>query len=410
MGYDYIALRSSANPTDYTNNPDSAGLKFYDIGAHLRAMRAISGINTHNITIGGSYTQAQIDFYNQNMAWKSTDAFPNNLAPSSWSGSTKFAPVWDFQQQAVIDKVVEKEIELFRTFESTSLPFTFAGYMKDETRLMGSFYTWDSGQNKEVAARLSQWTGTDSGLVHGTITHEYATFDEGMVAYYKKLNSRMKQEFPNAKWILEPYRIYNSVGVYSEEWIKSIKDRADKNELIPDMLFQEALGTEFVDDTNIYNSGVSVTKDMVGSTQPNSVGEDKNRLYAAKAGINGAWYNWFGRFGGTGDMPRFNEITEVYPRLKLIRLIPNWDNLRNIPLSQRNWNNSATDPIYSSKKNTTDPNPTSYFDSHVMYSRQWKNNKLFAVFNDATTPIKLNPNETITSIQCVDGYFIESGD
>ena len=85
MGYDYIALRSYANPTDYTNNPDSAGLKFYDIGAHLRAMRAISGINTHNITIGGSYTQAQIDFYNQNMAWKSTDSFPNNFSPSSFN-------------------------------------------------------------------------------------------------------------------------------------------------------------------------------------------------------------------------------------------------------------------------------------------------------------------------------------
>ena len=406
MGYDYIGLRGYENPANYTSNPDAKGLKFYNIGPHHHAVRKFVTINSSFINKTKIYSQPDIDFYNQNMAWKSTDSFPNNMATGSWNSSTSFSASWDFQQQTVIDKLVEQEIAIFKEFENVSLPFTFAGYMIDETRLMGAFWKWDSTLNKESFIKLSEWTGSDSSLLHSGITHEYATYEEGMVAYYKKLNSRMRQEFPNAKWILEPYRLYSTAGPYNEDWVYSIKDRADKNELIPDMLFQESSGAEFVDNVNIFNSGVNISKDMVGSSQPNSVGEDKNRLYAGKAGINGAWYNWFGRFGGTGDMPGFTSITAVYPRLKLIRVIPNWDNLNNIPLVNRSWDGS----VYQSAK---DGKLQSYINSDVMYSRHWKNGKIFAVFNTTNTingKIKLNSGETVTSIQKTDGYFIETGD
>src|SRR3989344_5135733 len=169
------------------------------------------------------------------------------------------------------------------------------------------------------------------------------------------------------------------------------------------MLTQEGYGTEFVDDSNIFNSGMNITKDMVGSSQPGKSTEYENRLYAAKAGINGAWYNWFGLFSEGDNTVNFSSITQVYPRLKLVKSIPNWDNLNNIPLANRSWDGN----VYQSTQNGQ---PQSYISSDVMYSRQWKNGKLFVVFNDALTPIKLNPNETIASIQCTDGYFIESGD
>ena len=48
-----------------------------------------------------------------------------------------------------------------------------------------------------------------------------------------------------------------------------------------------------------------------------------------------------------------------------------------------------------------------------MYSRHWKNGKIFAVFNTTNTiqgKIKLRAGETITSLQKTDGYFIEAGD
>ncbi|MBM2817918.1 MAG: hypothetical protein HW401_508, partial [Parcubacteria group bacterium] len=341
-------------------------MKFYFIDPH--SSRSISDNYKRFIDLTSTYTQAEKDFYNKYMAWKSNDAFPNNMATGYPSGST-FSVVWDWQQQAVIDKVVEGIIAMAHKYEAAAgdpgYPFTFAGTADDTGALTGEFALAGVAQ-----VSLAYWTGSDSSLLHSGITHEYATYSDGRAAYFKKLRQRMKEEFPNAKFILEPARIYHANWI--EELVRHIKDRVDKNELVPDMISQEGAqetGVEFVDDVNIFNSGLNITKDIVGSSQSNQVSESKNRLIAAKAGINGAWYNWFGRWGGAGDLPNFQSITEVYPRLKLIRLIPNWDNLRNIPLSQRTWNNSTTDPIYSSKKNTTDPNPTSYFDSHVMYSR-----------------------------------------
>ena len=166
---------------------------------------------------------------------------------------------------------------------------------------------------------------------------------------------------------------------------------------------QEGSGTEFVDEDKNFNSVVDISRDMVGITQPNSVGEYENRLYAAKAGINGAWYNWFGRFGGTGNMPGFNSITEVYPRLKLIRVISNWDNFNKVLLSDRSWDGS----VYRSQK---DGRLQSYVDENLMYSRQPKNGKIFVVFNNHSGALTLNSGETVTSISKVDDYFIESVD
>ena len=222
---------------------------------------------------------------------------------------------------------------------------------------------------------------------------------------FKQLNTRMRQEWPDAKWILEPYHLYSATAL--DEWIYQIKDRADKNDLTPTCYFRKGQALTLLTMLMSLIQGVNITKDRVGISQPSSVGEAANRLYAAKAGINGAWYNWFGRFGGTGDMPGFNSITEVYPRLKLIRLIPNWDNLNNIPLANRSWDGS----VYQSK--TSSDSLQSYISSDVMYSHHWKTGKIFAVFNTTNTTqgkIKLNAGETITSLQKTDGYFIEAGD
>src|SRR5574337_1642492 len=121
-------------------------------------------------------------------------------------------------------------------------------------------------------------------------------------------------------------------------------------------------------------------------------------LFAAKAGINGAWSNWFGRWGGALNMPDFTYITEVYPRLKLDRCIPNWDNLNNVSLTDRSWNGS----VYQSTK--------SYASSDVMYSRHPKTGKIFAVFITHNGVIRLNAGETVASVYRTNGYFIESTD
>lgn len=416
MGYDYVSLLSGSAPNDYKKSKVSyAGLKFYVNDPHWEssAYRDSPGnlINPRIIDVGTggkSYTQAQKDWYSKRMVWgRNNQSWPYNFASGyhpAPSANTKFSPLWDFQQQAVIDEVVENIISEFKSYENKNLPFTFAGYIMDVPKLIGNFIYLDSN-NIAHNTTIKHWTGAYSGLLHPGITHEYPTYSDGMAAFYKKLNLRIKQEFPssNAKWLIDPSKLYNpNYLVSADEWMAEVKSRSDKTQLKPDFISQEADFTNltgFVDDQSVYNAGLGITKDMVGSSQ-NMIEEEINRLIAAKAGINGAWYNWFLKFGGNnGSMPNFQSITAVYPRLKLIRVIPNWDNLLNVPLSQRSWDGA----IYKSSNG--------YISSDVMYSHHWKNpNKLFAVFNTVNGKIKLRQGETVSSIKDTNGYFEENAD
>lgn len=409
MGYDYIAAKSWS-PDTYKTNPACAGLRFFIIDPHTNSPiyadlpnRSALGTNVEGgkvVDTSKTYTAEQQSWYNQRMVWKSTDPFPYNLATGHFADATgtKFTAMWDVQQQAVIDELIGKILQLFKSYENPSLPFTFAGYGVDVPMLSGDF-SYINSSGVRTRATLALWTGSDSGLLHDNITHEYPTYTEGMAAFYKQLNARMRQEFPGAKWIIEPARVYDASGYVSgDEWIASIKGRADKNELTPDVILQEGNTTDFVDNSNNFTSGVNITKDSVGCSQNSKVEEDANRLIAAKAAMSGAWYTWFGRFGGTGTMPNFQSITDVYLRLKLVRCIPNWENLNNVPLTYRSWDGN----VYQS--------PKSYISNDVMYSRHPKTGKLFAVFLTTNGTIKLNSWETVSSIQSVDGYFMESGD
>ncbi len=410
MGYDYVALKSGQiNKTKYANNADKAGLKFYIMNPkELQDLNPVVGRQLITIANAGTYTTAVKDYYNNYFAWKSMDAFPENLAPSwYYSGGTQFRPAWDLQQQAVIDYLVPQIVATIKGYEDKSVGFTFGGCLYDIPTLSGEFVTWNAGSSTCNYVRLTNWTGADSSLIHDSITHEYSTYTEANAAFYKQLNTALKQEWPDAKWIIEPYFLYSSYWDM-HDWVNQIKDRADKDELTPDLIVQESAGTQFVDDNNIYNSGVNVTSGAVGSTQAFKVEEDNNRLYAAKAGVNGSWYNWFGILGNRGTMPNFTSITDVYPRLKLIRCIPNWDNLNGIATASRSWNNSTTDPIYNSYD--SDNNQQSYIDGNVMYSRHPKTGKLFAVFLTTNGVVNLKAGETVVSMQRTDGYFVESGD
>lgn len=375
MGYDYLAIKINEPANSYTGNQNCANLKYYIIDPH--AWTDVLSGHLRAIDKNGTYTQSEKNWYEQRMAWKTNTAWPNNLATGYFNSGTSssFNSVWDFQQQAVIDEVVEKEITLFHNYEDAGLPFTFAGHITDVTVFTGELFNWPVGSSSQSQYTMAQWTGTDSCILHGTITHEYTSYTEGMVAYYKQLNTRMQQDFPAAKWIVDPARIYDPQNTifdwHVDEYVYQIKDRADKNQLTPAMLTQEdagdALETGFVDNASIFNSGVNITKSMVGISQSSIVDEYKNRLYAAKAGINGAWYNWFGRFGGANTMPDFSAVTAVYPRLKLIRCIPNWDNLNNIGTSSRSWD--GTTGVYVA---TVGNGTWSFMGSWTMYSRNWK--------------------------------------
>ena len=327
------------------------------------------------------YTQEQKDFLEQNMVWiDATKSFPYNLASSyypdgDYPPSNRFRPQWDIQQSAVINKLVDKHMGIFSVVDGGK--DDFAGYLFDDGSLKGEFQRLDASGRRYMST-LYQLTGqADSGLQHGSMTYDHATYSRASLAFFKQLQSQAKLKYPDMKWGLEPYWLYQKGGTdatrYTNEWIEEVGNAAetDRAGVNPDMLMQEGSSTDFVDMfSNSIVKGLAdklgIIKDMVGTDQPNTVGEYENRLYAAKAGINGAWYNWFGRFGGTGTMPDFTDINEVFPRLKLIRAIPNWDNLNTIPLANRSWNGS----LYQSKTNSG--NLQSHISGDVMYSRHWK--------------------------------------
>lgn len=397
MGYRDIALLyGTTNRTLYANSNGRANMRYYILDPEiLQDMIPVVGQRRVRNDGSRSYSPEQIAFYEKYMVWRNNDPFPKNIQTGWHFSVNDFRTNWDFQQQEVIDFVIDEFVKIVKSYENKAIGFTFGGYMVDVPRLSGEFHLWNYSTGQNEFNYLSDLTPnhTDSSLLHGSITHQLPNYVEGKAAFYKQLNARLGREFPGFKRILEPYRIYQPNS--KDEWLWQISQRADKNLLIPDFLSQEGSGTQFVDDLASFQAiAPQITASTVGTSEPNELGEYENRLYAAKAAINGSWFNWFGRFGGTGSMPRFLNITEVYPRLQLIRCIPNWDNLRKIPLGDRHWNGTT----YSS--------PNSFVSSEIIYSRHPDRNEIFVVFLNRNGRIVLKTGEQVIKVQRVDSRFV----
>jgi hypothetical protein len=237
---------------------------------------------------------------------------------------------------------------------------------------------------------LAHWTGGDFGIKHPDVTHDFETYSEGRIHFYKQLYKATREKFSHARFMMEPYRIY-------EDWIKPLGERADADEVTPDILAQERFGTEFADDERIFQSGI-INRDHVASTTPDRFGDNDNRLYAAKAAMNGSWFSWYGRFGGTGDMPGFRSIREVPARLKLIRMLANWENLNQTPHSQRTWDG------------TTYRSPSAFASPDVIALKQPFTDKLFVVFLSRNGKAEIPRGYKIVSIYNTNELFIEDMD
>ena len=85
-----------------------------------------------------------------------------------------------------------------------------------------SFSYRDTVKAINTYVNLAYWTGADSSLIHDSITHEYATFTEANAAFYKQLNTALKQVWPNSKWIIEPWTIYSTYWDM-HDWVYQIK-------------------------------------------------------------------------------------------------------------------------------------------------------------------------------------------
>ncbi len=377
MGYDYVFFQKGMEQDSLSD-----GLYFYIETPEY-------SVYNRNIYTNRQYTPEQTHFAETHFAlMNDSKPFPGNIARGWFFDRHTFTAQLDLQQQKVISWAIDSIINYAKFIETQNPKFRFGGYAWDVPQPPGDF--WDTIQNPGRQITLAHWTGGDYGIKHPEVTHDFPTYSEGRINYYKQLYNETRKVFPHAKFMMEPYRIY-------DDWIQPVSDRADADEVTPDVLAQEKFGTEFADDERIFNSGL-IAPDHVASTTPDRYGEADNRLFAAKAALKGAWFSWYGRFGGTGDMPGFQSVKEVPARLKLIRMLPNWENLNRTTFDQRTWN----DTVYKS--------PTAFASPDVIALKQPDTNKLFIVFLTEKGKAEIPEGSKITSIYATDELFIEDNE
>ena len=382
MGYDYVFYQRGME-----NDPLAKDLIFY-IESPQYSVYPVP----RTLDASKSFTDEEKSLYEKYFAKKNDQPFPNNMATGWFTRPTSFSVEPDFQQQEVIDTMVNRIIKYAKSLERKENNFLCGGFAWDVPQLPGDF--WDAPQKKGGQSggghqiTLSFWNGKDVAYQPAGVKFNYQTYSDGHAAFYKDLFRKCREAFPGSKFMIEPWMVWDS-------WFAQINDRADSQEITPDLVVQEKDGTEFVNDERIFKTGI-ITKEFVGSTTPNRVGEKQNREIAATAAMNGAWFSWFGRFGGTGDMPGYRNITEVPARLQLVRRVANWDNLNAVPLSSRSWDGF----VYQS--------PLSRMDSTVIYSAHPDNGKIFAVWLSPDGKIDLPKKTKVISVFRTDSLFVET--
>ena len=194
MGYEYMFIGKGSTVNTYKSNPTYAGMNYY-VAEPYHALfsflfstlpnkddsvpsKTISYPVTIDVRLKGFiYTQAQQDWYSKCMTWKNTTSpWPYQLAgggnPYPYDPAF-FQPVWDFQQQAVIDEVVNGIISGFASYEAkptdSGYPFSFAGYIFDlnsTAAAMDTFKTFIKNNNKPL---FISYRGSDTDYLINSI-------------------------------------------------------------------------------------------------------------------------------------------------------------------------------------------------------------------------------------------------
>jgi hypothetical protein len=410
MGYDYVMYQDNMErcSADLKRN-----MHFYFEGPESDAA---ASSYTWYIDVTHNYTRAQIDAWSPIFVWKGNATedtpFLDRLATGWWFSNITFRPIIDFQQQKLIDFAINRSLNKVKRLEDKSIGWLFGGWSWDVPDFKGDWWTarqdgytgtnWMCGpiRCKGKIVSLAYWNpdGIQSGALHSGITHEYGTYPEGFATFFKQLFSATRAIYPDFKIYYQPYNIYSS-------YIKLIQNRSDKLEFMPPnqvIMAQESADSPtndllFMTDDRIYDSGL-ITKDYVSNDNPDNQDHDRNLAMAATAAINGGWMSFFGRWGGTDGAISYHRVYEVPDALKLIRLIPNWDNKQGVPLEDRHWNSASK--IYQSTN--------SYADLGIIYSRHPDTEELYAVFLNQASFIQLRSNESVSEIWATDGTFAKT--
>ena len=339
-----------------------------------------------------------------------TTSFPKNLALGWVYGDGTAAVVMDFQQQAVIDAVIAYTIKIARERENVNNDYKFIGIAQDVPEFWNGF-TRHPVYN---ATKYLDWK-LDPALtgfqIAGT-THNYTTYREGWLRFMVILHDRLAAEFPDRKirFFEEPWTIWGDgyCGWWGY-WGDTVNGAPflstdEKKKVVGDLYSMEkAQIADFSNPTILNNlSNLGITADNLACSSPdlanlyyfNASNPATHLNYLGKLAIMGSWFNSYGCLdrGAT-------TIKQRLPQLTLSRLLVNWENLAMIPLSQRSWD--ATNQVYDS--------PNGHADRNIIYAKEPRSRKYYAVWLDSSTAMKLQPGEIITGARATNEYYEENG-
>jgi len=321
--------------------------------------------------------------------------FPENMATGWFFNDYVVSLQLDMQQKAVHERTIAKIMEKVQWLKQLNPKFKFGGFSWDVPQPYGDFNEHRDNKWFNHQVTLKHWTGSDSTPEHAGIKHDYKTYFEGYFEFYHSLMVAARKMNPDAKFVVEPFHMYKDwVSHYDSDFFKSKGDKA--KDYIADFMWCEGHGTDFLDDSEVYASGL-VKKSDVGSSCPHSLFEKDVRAVMGACARDGAWACFFGRYGGYDVSPRVKSIRDIPSHVKLGKLIPTWENLHNTPLSERSFDGA----VYSS--------PTAYMSEDVYWAIQPQRNRIIAVFNNMKGEVKLPEGFKIKDVAFLDGLFTPCG-
>lgn len=297
---------------------------YYSPGGMADKMVYVNGL------VGGTgapYSAARRAWMEQRYTWKNNNAFPSNLATGFHQGSgasLAFEGIPNLQNKWVADQTITDMIAWARAFDNSNpYNFHFAGLMWDTPRIHGD---WETNTNVLVylGDLADHYNGTDNAYPHGTVTNDFATWELGGEYWYKEVIRRFNIEFGTGTWAIvnEPYRMWHATA--HNQWYYGASSRAEAEKFIPEMTCNESSDFDWITNhgttTGSLNmNGTSVPRRVLGTTEPNSYSEDIDRRFASYCMYYGHWFTWYGRYGGTGNMPSYMSVGSVPPRLIINR-------------------------------------------------------------------------------------------
>ena len=201
MGYKHVYYQGGME-----KNPLSKGMYFVMESPEYSVYRRV-------IDISKKYPPEVVREWETTCSLISLDKpFPQNMATGWFVPPHHFTATLDLQQEKVIEDITNKIIDKVKKIQMANPEFKFSGFAWDVPQPFGDF--WSEHKDKKMhngrQVTLAHWTGKDASVKHPDVTHEYATYSEGHFEFYRRLFQKARSQInPEAKWIVEPYSVYN---------------------------------------------------------------------------------------------------------------------------------------------------------------------------------------------------------